>query len=71
MVSLPSGFQAPGDNLVRSQEFDLLPHGSKVELPTSKMESTPLVIRHEISTCTQISNGAIRYIILEGRSSPR
>jgi hypothetical protein len=44
MVSLPSGFKAPGDDLIGSQEFDLLLHGSKVKLPTSKMESTPLVI---------------------------
>jgi hypothetical protein len=44
MASLPSGFKAPSDNLIGSQEFDLLPHGSEVESPTSKMESTPLII---------------------------
>jgi hypothetical protein len=65
MASLPSGFKAPGDDLIRSQEFNLLPHGSKVESLTSEMESTPLVIRHEISTRTWIANGAIGCIISE------
>jgi hypothetical protein len=37
----------------------------KVKSPTSEMESTPLVIRHETSTCTWITNGAIRCIISE------
>jgi hypothetical protein len=64
-VSLPSGFKAPGDNLIGSQEFDLLPHGSEVESPTSEMESTPLIIRHEISTRTWITNGAIGRTIPE------
>jgi hypothetical protein len=44
MVSLSSEFKAPGDNLIGSQEFDLLPHGTEVKSPTSKMEPTPLVI---------------------------
>jgi hypothetical protein len=44
MVSLPSGFKAPGDDFIRSQEFNLLPHGTKFKLLTSEMESTPLVI---------------------------
>jgi hypothetical protein len=59
MASLPSGFKAPSDDLIGSQEFDLLPHGSEDESPTSEMESTPLVIRHEIGTRTWITNGAI------------
>jgi hypothetical protein len=65
MASLPSGFKAPSDDLIGSQEFDLLPHSSKVELPTSKMEPTSLVIQHEINTHTWISNGAIGRIISE------
>jgi hypothetical protein len=44
MVSLSLGFKAPGDNPIGSQKFDLLPHGSKAESPTSEMESTPLII---------------------------
>jgi hypothetical protein len=44
MASLPSGIKAPGDDLIGSQEFDLLLHGSEAKLPASKMESTPLVI---------------------------
>jgi hypothetical protein len=59
MASLLTGFKAPGDNLIGSQEFDLLLHGSKVESPTGEMESTPLIIRHETSTCAWITNGTI------------
>jgi hypothetical protein len=65
MASLPSGFKPPGDDLIGSQKFDLLPHGSEVKSPTSKMESTPLIIRHETSTHTRIPNGAIRCIVTE------
>jgi hypothetical protein len=44
MASLSSGFQAPGDNLIGSQEFNLLLHSSEVESLTSEMESAPLII---------------------------
>jgi hypothetical protein len=44
MTSLPSRFQAPGDDFIGLQKFDLLLHGSEVESLTSEMESTPLVI---------------------------
>jgi hypothetical protein len=44
MVSLSSGIKAPGDDLIGSQEFDLLPHSSKAKPPASEMESAPLII---------------------------
>jgi hypothetical protein len=70
MVSLPSGFKAPSYNIIGSQEFDLLPHSSEVKSPTSEMESTPLVIQHEIGTRTWITNGAIRCIIPDSDLHP-
>jgi hypothetical protein len=44
MVSLPPRIQAPGDDLIGSQEPNLLLHGSEIKLLTSKMEFAPLII---------------------------
>jgi hypothetical protein len=44
IASLPSGIKAPSDDLIGSQEFDLLLHGSKAKPPASEMESAPFVI---------------------------
>jgi hypothetical protein len=44
MASLSSRIKTPGDDIIRSQKSNSLPHGSKIELPKSTMEFTSLAI---------------------------